>query len=270
MGIRIILFFLATSTTACADIDKFNLYYSEILSRYWHSSQEINGISTTVLDYASIKNNISAKISLLDKAAQAMEDINIEGFGNEKEEKAFWINAYNFAAIKLVVDYYPVDSIRSLRISIMKYPWSKGAITIGRRSFSLKEIEKDILLEKFNDPRIVFAVSCAAVSCPDRINVPFSGEILDQQIDDMIFNFFKNQSKGMRYDKAQNLLVLSSILKKDIELLGNSEEGVIDFVSQYLSADLSREIRRKPIRIDYFVHDWTLNDLSQVRVSRQQ
>ena len=72
--------------------------------------------------------------------------------------------------MKLVAEHYPIDSIRSMKISLLKYPWSVKGISVGKSKYSMKQIEKDILLKRYGDPRIIFAVSCAAVSCPDRTN----------------------------------------------------------------------------------------------------
>jgi hypothetical protein len=51
--------------------------------------------------------------------------------------------------------------------------------------------------------------------------------------------------------------------KKDIELFGNKEEGVLDFVLPYLDPDVQTWLSNNPVEIDYFEHDWTLNDLAQ-------
>jgi hypothetical protein len=167
-----------------------------------------------VIDYAKMKKDADEPQSLFDRTLNAIEQSDLVQLKDSNAIKAFWINAYNFAAIRLVINNYPVDSIRSLSISLIKHPWAKKAIRIGDTSYSLKQIEKDILLKNFNDPRIVFAVSCAAVSCPDRIAEAFTSEQLDKQLDEMIRNFFKNIHKGLLLDRDTKTLTLSWILKK--------------------------------------------------------
>lgn len=246
-----------------AQATQFERLYGELLARYWHPAVRINGVETTAFDYARMKQDTQRPDSLFNRTLQAIELVDPGQFKEENEAKAFWINAYNFAAMRLVVDHYPVDSIRSLSISLIKYPWSKQAIRIGDKSYSLKQIEKDILLARFKDPRIVFAVSCAAVSCPDRTAEPFVAERLDEQLDTMIRRLFKNSGKGLRLDRETRTLTLSWILKKDSQLFANNDRGVLGFVLPYLEPGIRDWLKAHPVTIDYFDHDWTLNDRAQ-------
>jgi hypothetical protein len=128
-----------------------------LLRTYWRPSVKIHGVETTVFDYAAMKRDAERPDSVFHRTLKALEGVDPTRLGEANAEKAFWLNAYNFAAIRLVVDHYPVDSIRSLKISLIRYPWSKEAIHIAGKEYSLREIEKSILLKRFDDPRIVFA-----------------------------------------------------------------------------------------------------------------
>lgn len=246
-----------------ADTMEFERLYGELLARYWRPVVRINGVETTVFDYAQIKQDTQRPGSLFNRTLQAIERVDPEQLKEANHAKAFWINAYNFAAMRLVIDHYPVDSIRSLSISLIKYPWSKKAVQIGSRRYSLKQIEKDILLTQYKDPRIVFAVSCAAVSCPDRTSEPFVAQRLDEQLDTMIRRLFQNPGKGLKLDRANRSLTLSWILKKDRYLFQGDELGVPGFVLRYLEPDIRGWLEANPVTIAYFEHDWTLNDLAQ-------
>jgi len=264
--LRIIFFFLLTVNFAHADSTEFENLYGQLLSTYWRPTVTINGINTTVFDYAQMHKDAEQAQSLFNRTMKAINKTDPLQLTEPNEIKAFWINAYNFAAMNLVTEHYPVDSIRSLSISLVKYPWSKKAIQIGNNKYSLKQIEKDILLENFDDPRIVFAVSCAAVSCPDRIAEPFTAQMLDQQLDEMIGSFFTNTDKGLFLNRSEKTLTLSWILKKDMDLFKNRAGGVLGFVKPYLASDVQTWLNTNSIDIDYFEHDWTLNDLAQTDV----
>ena len=242
----------------------FERLYGELLASYWRSAVTIHGVDTTVFDYAQMTRDAQMPGSLFEQILKAIERVEPTQLLKPNEAKAFWINAYNFAAMRLVIDHYPVDSIRSFNISLVKYPWSKKAVHIGERSYSLKQIEKDILLKQFNDPRIVFAVSCAAVSCPDRIAQPFTARQLDEQLDEMIRTFFRNPGKGLRLERNKNILTLSWILEKDKRLFQDRPMGVLGFVLPFLERDSREWLEINPVDINYFEHDWTLNDLAQV------
>ncbi len=242
---------------------EFERLYGELLASYWRPAVTTHGVDTTVFDYAQMTRDAQKSGSLFEQTLKAIERIEPTHFLNPNETKAFWINAYNFAAMRLVIDHYPVDSIRSFNISLVKYPWSKKAVRIGERSYSLEQIEKDILLKQFNDPRIVFAVSCAAVSCPDRIAQPFTAQQLDEQLDEIIRTFFRNPGKGLRLDRNRGLLKLSWILEKDMRLFQDRPMGVLGFVLPYLEREIREWLEINPVDISYFEHDWTLNDLAQ-------
>lgn len=243
-------------------IDAFHVAYAELLARYWRPPVHIHGIRTTVFDYASMARDAKVPGSAFQRADRALVRVEPRGLSGDAA-KAFWINAYNFGAMRLVVEDYPVDSIRSLRISLLKYPWMNEAVTVGGRAYSLKEIEHDMLLAEFDDPRIVFAVSCAAVSCPDRIAEPFRAGALDDQMNAMIETFLGNPTKGMRLDRQAKVMTLSWIFDKDRGLFSRYERDAVGFAAQFLSADAREWLARNEVDVRYFDHDWTLNDSAQ-------
>lgn len=253
-----------TSTTAFADAEKFERLYGDLLTKYWSPAVKVQGINSTVIDYARIKLDAQNSNSLFRKTLKAIEQVNPEQLQDRNVAKAFWINAYNFAAIRLIIENYPVDSIRSLSISLFKYPWSKKAIQIGGKSYSLQQIEKEVLLKQFNDPRILFSISCAAVSCPDISSEPFVADRLNSQLDAMTRNYFSNYDKGLRLDRKKKTLTLSSVIKKDRHLFPDNERGIPDLVLRYAEPGISGWLKKNTVTIGYFKHDWTLNDLAQV------
>lgn len=253
----------ATSVSAGASPVEFERLYGELLKTYWHAPVRIHGIDTTVFDYARMAQDAQTPDSLYRRILRALERTDPGTLSDPGAAKAFWINAYNFGAMRLVIDHYPVDSIRSLSISLIGYPWAKQALKISDRLYSLKQIEKDVLLKRYGDPRIVFAVSCAAVSCPDRTAEPFAAGRLDTQLDTLIRDLFRNPGKGLRLDRDRRRLTLSPILNMDRRLFEDRPGGVLGFVLPYLDPDLRAWLEANPVTLDYFEHDWTLNDLAQ-------
>lgn len=239
---------------------RFNGLYGQLLDEYWRPAVTINGIETTVFDYAAMQREAGPLMAAIADTLDAIDPATIETPG---ARKAFWINAYNFTAMKMVIDAYPIDSITSFRVSLIKHPWSKKAVQVGGRRYSLSEIEKEVLLQRFDDPRIIFAVSCAAVSCPDRIPEPFDGDRLDVQLDTMIREFLRNPGKGFSLDRETETVTLSWILKKDADLFENYPGGVLGFIKPYLDAERRAWLEAHQPSIQYLDHDWTLNDLAQ-------
>ena len=243
----------------------FERLYGELLATYWRPPVTIHGIRTTTFDYAGMKRDAEADDSIFRRTLAALEHAEPDRLAGEAALKAFWLNAYNFAAIRLIVDHYPVDSIRSLKISLLRHPWSKAAIRIGGTAYALEEIEKGVLLKRAQDPRIVFAVNCAAVSCPDRIPEPFTAERLDAQMDGMIRTFLSNPGKGLALHRDTRILTVSWIFKKDAHLFPGDRGGVLGFIRPYLPPETRARLEANPVAIRYFDHDWTLNDVAQAR-----
>ena len=240
----------------------FEVRYGELLAQYWRPVVRIHGIETTVFDYTQMAQDAEQPHSLFSRTREALEGTDPTRLENANASKAFWINAYNFGAMQLIVKHYPVDSIRSLKISLFKYPWSKDIVRIGDKTYSLNEIEKNILLQRFADPRIVFAVSCAAVSCPDRMPEPFTAARLDVQLDEKIRSFFRNPNKGLRIDRNAGILTLSWILDKDRALFAEQSGGILGFVLPYVGEETRHWLETHRVALQFFDHDWALNDVA--------
>tara|TARA_R110001599_G_C12277316_1_gene663081 strand:+ start:1227 stop:2027 length:801 start_codon:yes stop_codon:yes gene_type:complete len=256
-----VIFALAAACPVMAeDTSRFYALYGELLAQYWRPTLSIHGIETTVFDYDLMKREA---VPLMNDIVSTLDVFDPSSIGDDDAVKAFWINVYNFTAMRMVVEAYPVDSITSFKISLIKHPWSKKSIGVRGRRYSLSDIEKEILLARFNDPRIVFAVSCAAVSCPDRTPEVFDGTRIDSQLNDLLTNYFRNSGKGMLLNREARTLTLAWILSKDGHLFQTEEGGVMAFVTPYLHKEEQEWLASHQVTIDYFEHDWTLNDLAQ-------
>lgn len=259
--VQVLLLGGMTSMAAAQPGDEFERLYGELLASYWYAPVRIHGIQTTAFDYRRMAADAGRSDSLVSRIVETLGRVDPATVQSGQFAKAFWINVYNFAAMRLVLRHYPVDSIRSLKISLIKYPWIKKVIDVGGRRYTLGEIEKQVLLRKFGDPRIVFAVSCAAVSCPDQQREPFSANRLDGQLDALLRGFLRNPGKGLRLDRQSGTLTLSMIFKKEAQLFSARPGGVKGFIRPYLDTETAQWLQSHPVRIDYFRHDWTLNDI---------
>jgi len=243
-------------------VGAFSAHFRRMFQRYWRPPVTIHGIRTTVFDYGGIAREAAEPESDFSAAVAALARVDPDALDGADGEKAFWINVYNFTAMKLAAEHYPVRSIIDPKISADD-PWGVPAVRIGQERYSLKQIENAILLKQFNDSRIVFAISCAAVSCPDRTDEVFSAERIDEQLDSIIRGLLANPSKGLKLDRDRNVLKLSWILKADRRLFGGTGQGVLQFVHRYAPADVAEwmDEHEDALTIEYFSHDWSLNDV---------
>jgi hypothetical protein len=95
--------------------------------------------------------------------------LEISGY-SRPEQFAYWFNLCNALTIQVVLDHYPVESIRDIDVSPGQFadgPWKKESVTVQAEKVSLDDIEHLILRAIWIDQRIHYAVNCASVGCPD-------------------------------------------------------------------------------------------------------
>jgi hypothetical protein len=169
----------------------------------------------------------------------------------ENERLAYWINAYNAFTVKLIVDYYPVASIKDIKsgIPFINTVWDIKFINIEAQTYDLNNIEHGILRPKFEEPRIHFAVNCASVSCPKLLNRAFTAELLDRQLDQAAREFINDPSRNkIEKDRLQ----LSKILKW---YGGDFKQDVKEVVKKYSDTPFNENAT-----VDYLDYNWQLNE----------
>jgi hypothetical protein len=238
-----LLFLLSFSLGAFAfdhDHSKFN----EILSSF----TTVKDKQTSVY-YEEIKKNDKALDSYLNEL-ETLKRSQFKAFSKD-ERLAFWINAYNAYTIKLIVDNYPVKSIKDIG-GWFGSPWKKKFINIFGKKISLDGIEHDIIRKKFNEPRIHFAVNCASVGCPSILPVAFVASKLDIQLDKAAKNFLSNPIKN-KYNSETNTLHLSKIFAWYGGDFEKKHGSYLNYVKKYITfpADASKE---------WLSYDWNLNE----------
>jgi len=194
----------------------------------------------------------------LDNYIETLSNVDITAY-RRAEQLAYWINLYNSLVVKLVLDHYPIASIRKLERSgtgSYRGPWQRSLVVIDGVSLSLSDIENDVLGAMSDDPRLYYTMTCAAIGCPNLQPVPFTGDQLDQQLSDAAMAYVN----GTRCITLQNgELHVSSLYRWNIKAFGGSERRVIEHLMAYAEPDLAMTLQRfDRIHGDHF--DWRLND----------
>lgn len=231
-----VLLFIGYSAVGTADLRSFaatgptvdNSLYAELLEKYVHDGK---------VNYAGFKTE-EAK---LDRYLKILENVNPESL-SRNEQFAFYINAYNAWTIKLILSGYPgVTSIKDLG-SLLQSPWKKEIVHINGGVTTLDHIEHEILRPRYRDPRVHFAINCAAKSCPPLRPEPFSGEILDQQLEDSTRSFINDPES---YRLEGNEFYVSRIFKWFSE---DFNDDILVFFLKYATGELKNNW--KPSRIE--------------------
>ncbi len=240
-------------------------HYGTLLNHYAKPGVSIDGVRVTAVDYAALAKERGKQDSDYETLLKALASFNLETLNSQEDKKAFWINVYNIAAIKTIVDHYPVDSIRSKKIKWSGLPWDRKAITVGGKEYSLGQIENDILLPTFKDLRIHFGINCASVSCVNLRREPYRGATLSKQLEEQAREFLGDRQKGLVIDRKKRTVYFSQIFKfdkKDFDKLGG---GAIHFVLPFLPAEDQEFIKKEKVALEYLNYDWKLNDIKNAR-----
>jgi hypothetical protein len=178
---------------------------------------------------------------------------------SRNEQQAYWINLYNALTVDIILDHYPVKSIRDIDISpgfFSNGPWDAKLLTIEGQKVSLNDIEHRILRPIWQDNRVHYAVNCASLGCPNLQPQPFTSQNLDLLLEKAARDFV-NHSRGVSFPRSR--IQVSSIYIWFREDFGGSEEGIIQHLKKYLSPEKSEELAIAQKNIGHH-YNWDLNE----------
>ena len=194
----------------------------------------------------------------LEQYLSSISAVSRKDFDNfsQDQQLAFLINAYNAFTLKLIIDNYPVKSIKQLG-SWLKTPWKKVFFTLLGKKTYLDHIEHDLIRKNFNEPRIHFAVNCASIGCPALRAEAYLADRLEQQLESATKNFLNDSSRNY-YDPASKTLYLSKIFSWYAGDFNKAQGSVQSFVAPYYSKQSSPS-ELSQAKIKYLDYDWDLN-----------
>lgn len=172
----------------------------------------------------------------------------------EEEKLAYWINVYNAFTLDLVLQHYPVKSIKDIgpspSIPKINTPWKIKFIRLGNNTYCLDDIEHGILRKDFREPRIHFTLVCASRSCPPLLREAYSGDKLEVQLD--------RQTRDFLNDPRRNVITPTHLkLSRIFQWYGSdfSQQGdILDFIRIYAGHNFSDNPT-----VEFLEYDWALN-----------
>lgn len=234
-----------------------------------------------MVDYKNLKLRKSEISRLLDDFSRL--DPNVYGSWSKEDKIAFWLNAYNIKMLKIIVDNYPIQSQRILRVlwgpdSIRHIGdiWNEHKFIVINEEFTLKQIEQRFFRKEFDEPRIFLAVSYASTSSPPLRNEPYYGRRLYQQLDSQAGKFLSSPL-AFRIDRENRVVYLSAIFHSSWfgdEFIGKygtdkkfkdqepSVRAVLNFAVNYISGQDCSFLEIENYSVKYMTYDWNINDSS--------
>ena len=238
---------------------------SKIVSIFDHTHSRWNDILKKYVSPSNSKSSfkykeLSKNSTILNKYLDELSTISEKEFNqwNRDQQIAFLINAYNAFTIRLILDNYPVTSIKKIG-SFFSSPWKIQFFTLFGAKQNLDNIEHDILRKRYREPRIHFAVNCASIGCPALRAEAFVAEKLNAQLSEQTQNFLNDKSRN--YIDGE-ILYLSKIFDWFKEDFTFSDPTVQSFVSKYISSEPSslNKLKSNQFKIKYTPYDWNLNE----------
>jgi hypothetical protein len=216
----------------------------------WHALLQEHVSPEGWVDYEGMKGSqtqLDAYLTLLSQKTPS-------GSWSETEKLAYWINAYNAFTVKLIVNNYPINSIKELNpspyIPLVNSVWTKKFFKLNGRPTNLDEIEHKMLRKQFHEPRIHFAINCASVSCPVLRNEAYTAGKLESQLADQAIRFINNDLRNKITKDHIQISRIFQWFKGDFTKEGN----LITFLNKYSEVEIASNAE-----VDYLKYDWGLN-----------
>lgn len=221
----------------------FNSYAQ---TEIFHSFLQENCSDVGVVSYKNAKanpENLNSYIAYLQKTK-------VQENWSANKEKAFWINAYNAYTIQLILDHYPLKSILDIRIK-GKDAWNHRFAVVGGETYTLNEIEHEILRKKFTDPRIHVGVNCASFSCPPLFNIAFTEENIEEHLEQLMHTFVNDTHRNELTTKKVKLSKIFEWYQEDFVRDGS----LIAYLQKYSEVPLTSKTK-----VRYLEYNWNLNE----------
>jgi hypothetical protein len=240
----LILLFLMLPLFAQADSPPSHAIWDGLLKKY------VNGQG--LVDYKGLKHDGA----LLDQYLDLLSHKSPTSTWSVNEKMAYWINAYNAFTVKLILNHYPVKSIKDIGLAVqipfINTPWTEKFFTIGGAKMSLDNIEHGTLRQQFTDPRIHFALVCAARSCPRLRNEAYTSTRLAEQLNEQGVYFLNDPTKNAITPGRASLSKLFDWYSGDFE---KNSRSIVYWVNRYSQTKINADTP-----ISYLDYDWRLNE----------
>jgi hypothetical protein len=235
------------SRSSAAEFDQSHALFDRVLAQYVHDAR---------VDYAALK----AQPQELNQYLGHVAAVTKAEFSNwtEKQQIAFLLNAYNGYTLRLILDHYPVKSIKDIG-GLLSGPWDQPVVKLFGGVMTLNFLEHKVLRKDYAEPRIHFALVCAAKGCPPLRSEPYVATRLDKQLDDQAKQFLASTAKN-RVEPEAHVVYLSPIFKWYAGDFEKRAGSVLAALKPYWPDDEAPALASGRFKIRYTDYDWSLND----------
>ena len=246
------LFFSCLSDPAWS-FDHTHARFNSILKKYVHKKG-----SVSTVDYQALRLNKKSLNIYLDSLSKVTK----KQYNSFKKSRklAFLINAYNGFTLQLIIDHYPIKSIKKIG-GLFASPWDLDFFTLLEKKSTLSYIEHERLRKDFNRPRIHFAINCASIGCPALQPYAYRADKMEKMLQQATKEFMKDHQRN-HYVKKDKELHLSRIFKWFGEDFEKKYGSLENFLALHLGGDSDdkKAIKEEKASLNWTDYDWNLNE----------
>lgn len=236
---------MAQNTNMSEGAPEMNKTYNAFLAKYVVQKDGINLVEygkVTAEDERSLEGYI-----------KTLSNTDITSF-SDQEVMAYWFNLYNAKTVDVILDNYPVKSIK--KIGFLSGPWDKKDLSVRGQEMSLNNIEHDTVRKTYDEPRVHFAFNCASIGCPNLKTTAWDASTLDADLTQATKDYIASP-RGVRIEKDGEIAA-SKIFKWYKDDFGDSEADVIAFLVKFAEGEKKTALQQAT-EIDDYDYDWDLN-----------
>ena len=210
-------------------------------------------LKKTVSGEGFVNYNAIAATGKIDSIIELIAATDPKSLVTTTDKLTFYINSYNALVIKTILDGKSPSNIFS-RISFFNGP----EYNVAGQSVNLNDLEHKVI-RPLNEPRIHFALVCAALSCPKLLNTIYTAPKLEKQFNNATRQFINNIDRN-HFDRENKVAHLSKIFdwfSEDFQLNGSS---IPSFIAGHVNDKaLAEELLEGNYKIEHNNYDWSLN-----------
>jgi hypothetical protein len=241
------------NATATIDHGRLNAFLQKYVVVHENAPNGVRYAAVSAADHES-----------LDAYLEAMQAIDIAAY-NRDEQRAYWVNLYNAETLDLVIERYPLDSIREIGSGLFSSgPWKMKLLEVDGEKLSLNDIEHRILRPIWRDGLTHYGVNCASISCPGLRATAYTGANLYSALRTNARDYV-NSAQGVRIENGE--VTVSRIYDWYAADFGRSERAVVSHLRRYADPALSARLDMLNA-IDDYAYDWALNDEKNLDADR--
>ena len=211
-------------------------------------------VKNGLVDYRALKED-----ARLDQYLDQLKNAELDKLISTEDELAFWTNAYNAYTLKLITHHYPVSSILDIKKAGYKDAWKFPWAHIAGKTYTLDQVENEIIRPHWPDPRIHYALVCAAQSCPQLRSEAYTADALEDQFNEQAEWFMIHRNE---FDLKKRIAKVSKVFEWYAVDFGNSQADMLQTLIPHVPENLARSFKKdaRKWKVQFVEWDWQLNE----------